>query len=200
MTQIERIPAPMPIGIMDAIYKRRAVRDYTPERIDRATIEILLYAATQAPTAMHEEPWTFAIIQDKALLDRLSEDAKGLLLEESKAPGSRLEKHALGVFADPTFRIFYNATTLIVIYGKPMGQFVVADCWLAAENLLLAAYATGLGSCVIGFAVAALNTPEWKRELNIPGEYTAYAPIIIGRPAGITPPSPRKTPEIVTWK
>lgn len=200
MTEAEKIRAAIPIGIMDAIYKRRAVRDYTPEAIDRATIEVLLYAATQAPTAMHEEPWAFAIIQDKALLDRLSEDAKQLLVEESQNPDSRLAKHGLGVFSDPTFHVFYNASTLIIIYGKPMGQFVSADCWLAAENLLLAAYATGLGSCVIGFAVAALNTSEWKRTLNIPDDYAAYAPIIIGKPAGVTAPSPRKPPDILVWK
>jgi hypothetical protein len=29
---------------------------------------------------------------------------------------------------------------------------------------------------------------------------TAIAPIIVGAPAGETPPVPRKQPEIVTWK
>jgi nitroreductase len=75
----------------------------------------------------------------------------------------------------------------------------VADCWLAAENLLLAAYAQGLGTCVIGFAVSALNTPEWKAELKIPSEMTAIAPMIVGVPAGVTPPVPRKPPEIISW-
>jgi hypothetical protein len=44
----------------------------------------------------------------------------------------------------------------------------VADCWLAPENLMLAACAKGLGACVIGLAVSALSTPEWKAELKIP--------------------------------
>lgn len=69
----------------------------------------------------------------------------------------------------------------------------MADCWLAAENLLLAAYAQGLGTCVIGFAVSALNTPEWKAELKIPAEMTAVAPMIVGVPAGVTPPVPPQT-------
>ena len=93
--------------------------------------------------------------------------------------------------------MFYNAGTLVVIYGKPMGPFVVADCWLAAENLMLAACAIGLGTCVIGLAVAALNTTERKTELNIPAGLVAYAPIIVGVPEGQTPVIPRKAPEIV---
>jgi len=99
----------------------------------------------------------------------------------------------------PDFHVFYNAGTLIVIYSKIQGTFVVADCWLATENLLLAAYAQGLGTCVIGFAVSALNTPEWKAELKIPAEMTAIAPMIVGVPAGETPPVPRKAPEILSW-
>ena len=80
------------------------------------------------------------------------------------------------------------------------GPFVAADCWLAAENLMLAACARGLGTCVIGFAVSALNTPEWKTELKIPVEMNAIAPIIVGVPVGETALVPRKQPEIVIWK
>ena len=100
----------------------------------------------------------------------------------------------------PDFHVFYNAGTLIVIYSKFQGQFVVADCWLAAENLMLAACAKGLGSFVIGFAVSALNTQEWKADLGIPAEMTAIAPIIVGLPASETPLVPRKEPDIFTWK
>jgi nitroreductase len=72
--------------------------------------------------------------------------------------------------------------------------------FVAGENPVLAACAKGLGTCVIGFAVSALNTPEWKTELKIPVEMTAIAPIIVGVPAGETPPVSRKPPEIVTWR
>jgi nitroreductase len=102
--------------------------------------------------------------------------------------------------ARPDFDIFYHAGTLIVICAKPAGPFVVADCWLAAENLMLAACALGIGSCVIGFAVSALNTPEWKTALGVPEEMTAVAPIIVGIPNGDTPPVSRKAPEILSWR
>ena len=86
-----------------------------------------------------------------------------------------------------------------MIYSKLESPFVVADCWLAAENLLLAACAQGFGTCVIGFAVSTLNTPEWKAELKIPAGMTAVAPVIVGVAAGETPPVTRKLAEILTW-
>lgn len=87
-------------------------------------------------------------------------------------------------FANPEFCVFYDAGTLIVICAKPMGPFAVADCWLAAENLMLAACAMGLGTCCIGSAVPALNTVDAKAELGIPLDVTAVAPIIVGVPSG----------------
>jgi nitroreductase len=188
------------MSALDAIYHRRSVRDYSPRAIDEATIRSLLDAAVHAPTAMHEEPWSFAVIQDKNLLNRLSDSAKERVRNEAQSSDSHHAKHSLEVVNAPDFHVFYNAGTLIVIYSKFPGPFVVADCWLAAENLLLAACAKGLGTCVIGFAASALNTPEWKAELKIPAEMTAIAPVIVGVPAGETPPVPRKSPEILIWK
>jgi nitroreductase len=190
----------VPMSAMDAIYHRRAVRDYTPQTIDQAVIGTLLDAAVQAPTAMHEEPWSFAVIQDKNLLNRLSDSAKERVRNEAQGSDSHHAKRSLELVNKPDFHVFYNAGTLIVICNKFQGPFGKADCWLAAENLMLAACAKGLGTCVIGFAVSALNTPEWKAELKIPAEMTAIAPIIVGVPAGETPPVPRKQPEIVIWK
>jgi nitroreductase len=187
------------MSVMDAIQHRRSVRDYASKTIERKVIQTLLDAAVHAPTAMHEEPWSFAVVQDKNVLDRLSESAKKLVHNEAQGSDTDRAKHTLHVVDKPDFHVFYNAGTLIVIFSKLQGAFAVADCWLAAENLLLAACAQGLGTCVIGFAVSALNTPEWKSELKIPAEMTAIAPMIVGVPAGETPPVPRKAPEILSW-
>jgi len=186
------------VGVADAIYGRRSVRAYAPEAVDRAEVRALLDAAVQAPTAVHEEPWAFAVVQDRDVLRRLSDKAKTLLREGGDPrhlPASRGARE----FLLPE-NVFYDAGTLIVIYGKPLGPFVVADCWLAAENLMLAARGRGLGTCVIGLSVAALNTPEWKAELKVPAELIAYAPIIVGHPAGETPPTGRREPEVLAWK
>lgn len=65
---------------------------------------------------------------------------------------------------------------------------------------MLAACANGLGTCPIGLAVTALNTAQWKKELGVPAELTAIAPIIVAVPVGETAPVPRKPPGILSWK
>lgn len=188
-----------PMSVLDAINARRSVRAYTPETLDRATVDALLAAAVRAPTAMREEPWLFAVIQNTGTLKRLSDRAKELLREDAER-GDFDRERARDLLARPDFNVFYDASTLIVIYGRPLGRFVVADCWLAAENLMLAACAMGLGTCVIGLAVSVLNTGDVKVELGIPPEVTAFAPIIVGVPSGATPVTPRQAPRIISWK
>lgn len=189
------------MSVMAAIQARRSVRDYAPGRIGQATIRALLDAAVLAPTAVHEEPWAFVIVQDTRVLQSLSDRAKAIFAAEAERnhPPQQTAR-LLETLNRPGFNIFYNAGTLIIICSRPKGPFVVADCWLAAENLLLAACSMGLGSCVIGMAVAALNTPAIKAEFGIPADCAAVAPIILGLPAGATPATSRKPPDILGWK
>jgi nitroreductase len=181
-----------PMSALDAIYQRRAIRAYTSQPVDRATIEKLLDAAIHAPTAIHLEPWAFVVIQNRPLLEHICERAKTL----AQTTHGALHR----MLADPKFHIFYDAGTLVVICAKPMGPFVTADCWLAAENLMLAATALGLATCPIGFALPALADPELKAELGIPPEVTAIAPIVVGYPASTPPATARRPPEILSWK
>ena len=194
------IPSKPTMSAMDAIHQRRSVRNYTQQAIDKATVNALLNAAVLAPTAMHQEPWSFVVIQDRGVLDRLSDKCEEQVREEAKRGDFPSSKHRLHLAGVPEFHVFHKAGTLIIICGKHTGPFVAADCWLAAENLMLAACANGLGTCVIGFAVEALNTAEWKAELKIPNEMTVIAPIIIGVPASEPPATSRKPPEILLWK
>ena len=188
------------VSTMDAIHGRRSVRAYTPQKLDQATIRTLLAAAVRAPTAIHEEPWEFVILQDADALKRLSDHAKRFFVEEMHRAHLDRGGHTLAMFERPDFNIFYNAGTLIVICGRPVGPFVVADCWLAAENLILAAFSMGLGSCVIGSAVSGLNTPEIKDALRIPADMSAIAPIIVGVPSDESALTSRKEPNIISWK
>lgn len=184
--------------VLEAISARRSVRSYTNERLSADTINALLNAAIKAPTAMHEEPWAFVVIQDQKLLNEISTVAKPLFVKALETSGQP-KRHPSHNFSDPNFNIFYDAGTLIVITTKLSGQFVGADCWLAAENLMLTACAMGLGTCVIGSAAMALNTPEIKSRLNIPLEFEAIVPIICGVPKGETPATMRKPPSILSW-
>jgi nitroreductase len=187
-------------SVFEAILARRSVRAYSPDGLGRGTIQTLLEAAVRAPTAMHEEPWAFVVVQDKQLLKRLSDRAKPLFAEEMRRRSTPGSSHSFKHMTAPDFDLFHGAATLIVICAELPGPFVAADCWLAAENLMLAACAMGLGSCVIGSAAAALNQPEVKSELGIPERYSAVAPIIVGVPSGETAATTRKEPMILSWK
>jgi nitroreductase len=192
-----------PERLMDVIHQRRSVRAYDARPVSASLVRELLEAAVHAPTAMHREPWGFAIVQDRALLKRWSDRAKAMLRDPSEAVGwgssGLLHGAHPQMLDDPAFNIFYDAGTLIVVCGKELGQFVAADCWLATENLMLAACAMGLGTCCIGFALPALHTPEVKRELGIPADVEAVAAVIVGIPRGETPKTSRKPPEVLRW-
>jgi nitroreductase len=190
------------IGVMEAIRTRRSVRSFQPDRIDEATIRRLLEAAVQAPTAIHLEPWVFVIVQDAKLLAEISSRAKALFTAHMPAhfaavPAASGLARAL---ADPEYDIFHGSGTLIVICARPLSDFVTADCWLAAQNLMLAARALGLGTCVIGLSSGALQLPEMKAQLGIPAHVTPVAPIVVGVPAGETAAPARRPPEILAWR
>ena len=195
-----------PLTALDAIFVRRSVRAYMPQQLDEPTIRALLDAAVQAPTAMHTEPWAFVIVQDRAVLKRISDRAKGSWIEEAAhyrdlhpAMDEAVASAFAEQFASPDFCVFYDAPTLIAIGARPLGPLVTADCWLAAENLMLAATALGLGTCCIGSAVPALNTPETKAELEVPPEIDIVAPIILGVAREERNDGSRKRPIISAW-
>jgi len=184
--------------LIEAIYKRRSIRDYTDRPVAKFEIDALLQAAIHAPSAMNSQPWAFVIIQNAERLKNYSDRAKALLL---KSVGENSPIHALHHGpTDPDFNIFYNAGTLIVICAKSGNDFAPGDCCLAGENLMLAACAAGLGTCPIGFALPWLRLSETKQELGIPQEYNPVLPIIVGYPSGATPATPRREPEIVSWR
>ncbi|HTX50620.1 MAG TPA: nitroreductase family protein, partial [Caulobacteraceae bacterium] len=70
------------------------------------------------------------------------------------------------------------------------------DCCLAAENLMLAAYDRGMGTCWIGFSETWLDSPQGRAELGIRPDCAPVAPIILGRPTGL-PPRPHRNPPTI---
>jgi nitroreductase len=178
--------------IFETILGRRSVRSFAPRKVEPAILKTLLEAAVWAPTALHKEPWGFVIVQNKDILKNISDIAKPLFIEELKKFGTREDvlKHTDG-------NLFYDAGTLIIICGKTNGHLPIADCWMAAENMILAACAMNLGSCVVASALPAMNLPDMKTTLGIPTGFTAIAPIIIGYPKAEAAPSSRKAPLIL---
>ncbi|WP_036303560.1 nitroreductase family protein [Methylotenera sp. L2L1] len=186
------------MSLYEAILARRSVRSYTTQKLEKGAVSSLLEAAIRAPTAMHGEPWAFVIIQDQQLLKKISDQVKPMLLTMMH---HNQHQQALKLFELPInqdFNIFYDAGTLILICGNTKINFSEADCWLATENLILAACAMGLGSCIIGCALPVLNLAEVKTKLGIPHEFTVVAPIVVGYPNDMPAPTSRKHPRILS--
>jgi nitroreductase len=187
------------LSVGDAIRQRRSVRAYAPGRLSWTRVGELLDAAVRAPTAAHAEPWCFIVVQDRALLKRVSTRACRLMGDPSRPEFLHRGGRAPEVFAQADVDIFHGAGTLIVIGSQVNGPFITADCWLAAENVMLQACAMGLGTCVIGSAVAALNEDAFRQEAGLPDDFTAVAPIAVGVPAETAAPAPRHAPRLLAW-
>jgi nitroreductase len=193
---------PKDLSVLDCIAQRRAVRSYLSDPVGRPIIERLIETATLAPSAVNRQPWAFAVVQDQQILDRLAADAKSLLLAEPPGPevlGSALPAltHLREAVAKPDYNLFHGAGTLIAIYAVSIHG--VPDCYLAGENLMLAACALGLATCPIGLALPILQRPEVKAELGMEPEWTAALPIVVGFPGGETPPTSRRPPLVTAW-
>jgi nitroreductase len=188
------------MDLIEAIYGRRAVRSYINKDVPLGAIRGLIEAAIQAPSALNLQPWAFVLVQGRKRLADYSERAKLHFLEHF-CPGSDPRGQMREKLTEAGFNIFYDAGTLIVVYAKPNGgQFGLGDCYLAAQNLMLAAHAAGLATCPIGFAQPWLDTDEVKSDLGVPSQYTAVIPLVLGYPAENPEKPERAQPEIYDGK
>jgi nitroreductase len=185
------------MDVMDAIYGRRSVRAYTDKPLDRNVIEDLLGAAVQAPSAHNTQPWSFMLIQDRNRLESLSAEAKAHLLSEYG--DNPLMDPYRDLLTGEAFDIFYGAPLLVTFCARAEPLNPVEQCFLATQNLMLAAHALGLGTCCIGWALPFLRQPEVKTELGIPEAVTPALPIIVGWPHETPEPTPRDPPRILAW-
>ena len=108
---------------LDAIHTRRSIRRYIDKPVGEELVQKLLAAAMQAPRARNQQPWQFVVIDDRAVLTKISDLMPNAAMA-AKAP------LAILVCGDSDLE-------------KSEGYWVI-DCAAATENLLLAAHALGL--------------------------------------------------------
>lgn len=187
--------------LMEAIKKRRAVREYTDRTVERSTIERLINAAILAPSAMNLQPWAFAVMLGGERIHDCGERAKKWLLANFEhTPFARTSESARmrQILEDKDRLLFYHAPALVIVLAKSTDSQAAEDCCLAAENLMLAARAEGIGSCWIGFSRPWLDLATTKRELGLPENYSVVAPILLGYPKAWPEPHER-TPAETHW-
>lgn len=182
------------MDILDAIRQRRAVREYKTDPVQRSLLRDLVEAANWAPSAMNGQPWHFVVVTNRTLLDRISEEAKRWSLDHDSGGDAQLR----ALLKDSNFHILHHAPALVVIVTPVPVKWNRESCALAAQNLMLAATAYGLGSCWIGLAENFLESEAGHQLLRLPASDHIVAPVAIGYPRGLLQPVPRRPPHI-TW-
>lgn len=185
--------------LIEAIKGRRSIRKFTDQELSRELVQELLDTAVWAPSASNVQPWGFVVIEDKAYLKEVSDQAKKeVLIRMNDVP--QMEQYRSNL-ENPDFNIFYNAPALIVIYGKADHFHTDHDCAMVAQTLLLSAWEKGLGGCWIGFAQGICGSAEFMEKHKVPAGYKMVAPLIIGYPAyKPSQPVPRKEYPLFDWK
>lgn len=102
----------------------------------------------------------------------------------------------LAALKNPGFNIFYNAPVLVLVLGAQNAISSFLDCALCAENMMLAAWALGIGSCWIGSAALVQENPDLLTALKVPDDHQIVAPLIFGYPGPLSPKAARREPRI----
>lgn len=184
--------------LLAAIQERRAAREFEATEVARNDLTRLIHAAIWAPSAMNAQSWRFTVVTDKALLQKISTEAKSWML--NNMPAGLGSDHFRTMLSDPNLQIFYRAPALIVISAPDGDKWSTENCALAAQNLMLAATELALGTCWIGLAQGWLNTAEGHRALNLAASERVVAPIIVGHPKKLSAACQvHRKPAEITW-
>ena len=186
---------------------RRSGRNFKDQAIALDMLKDLCRVATTAPSGTNSQEWQFTIITAPqairsfgdgvtdifAKLNRIS--AVTPLRKVLKNLGLKTLDQYYGRYyemmtrliddwrAGRRDRLFYAAPALILISNGSEATLPVEDALLASQNLMLAAHAMGLGTCLIGFATQALKMNRGlKAKLGLSADEKVGATIALGWP------------------
>jgi len=158
--------------MLDFILGRRSIRIYSPGEVDDEVVTRLLEAAMAAPSAMTKDPWRFVVVRDRQMLAKLATLHPGAAMLSAAAM-------AIVVCGD-----------LDVAFEREL-SYLLQDCSVAIENLLLAAHAYGLGACWVGIHPVEPLIQRVKELLSLPASFIPVAAISLGQPGEAPPPRTR---------
>ena len=181
-------------AVLEAIKKRRSVRSYESRGISRDILEAVIEAGNWAPTAGNRQPWRFVVVEDAGFRRRLSDIAVPNYwkwYESADEQWQAARKRVDDVVEDP---VHYSAPVMVYVIGNS-----ATDCPLVCQNIMLAAYSLGLGSCWVGFGRMALEDEEVREALEVQEDEGVFGPILLGYPEGGFPEAPSKKAPVVKW-
>jgi nitroreductase len=155
------------MDVMDAIKGRRSIRQFTEKPVGKDELGRLLEAARWAPSGGNEQRWRFVVVT-------------------SPSQKELIRKFAPGIFAMP-------AAFIVICADKepdanPWKEALyLADCSIAAQNIMLAAHEIGIGTCVaLSYAKTAIS-----EILDLPDNFEPMLVVTLGYPAEDPEPPPR---------
>ena len=197
-------PSQTPLATLaeDLLSSRRSIRRYSKLPVSRELIESLLRAAITAPSAHNRQPWRFLVLErdhDKHKLAR----AMGEVLRADRSKDGDNEE-AIETDVARSYARLTGAPVLVVICMS----MVDMDCYpdakrlqaervmatqgtaMAAQNLLLAAHAAGLGTCWMCAPLFCADTVHTT--LRLPDNWEPQAIVTLGYPADTGKPFARR--------
>ncbi|MFB3882790.1 MAG: nitroreductase family protein [Armatimonadota bacterium] len=179
--------------LMEALRGRRSIREFDKEPVPGELVEQLIDAAAWAPSAGNRQDWRFVVVQSaevKSAMALAARQSWDRIIAENRHLGlaQELADYAAG-FAD-----FGQAPLVIAVASaRPnsvqralLGELAksttgsFASAAMAAQNLMLAAHALGLGSCCMTGALAA--SKELSEILGLGARLELVCLIAVGRP------------------
>lgn len=171
--------------VIENLMTRASVRSFTAEPVSRETLQTIVRAGLQAPSAINKQDWEVRVVdsQDKinAICDIMK---KGNPNAQDRFPG----KNSFG-----------NAAALIFVANEVSDQpasFSAVDAALLAENIVLAAHAMDLGACIQAGPLRSMESAEaqeWLKSLGFSDNYKPMLVIPIGHPDQEVTPGQRDT-------
>ena len=178
----EAIPEP---SYFDVTCNQRAYRALRPDPVPEPMIEKILEAGTHAPSAQNCQPWRFVVVQDPKVRGQIADGARAAwegfarnLTEDKTTPGFKaVDRWAMGGLAEAPVIIVLCGDTHVLSLDQ-MGSSI----YPAAQNILLAAAALGLGSLMSSLPIFAPGG-TFAKALELPDHIVALATLPIGYPA-----------------
>ena len=204
----------LPYGAFDTgelvrlMASRRSCRSYDQRGLDRALLEDLVRIGTTAPSGTNNQAWTFTVLPTRAAVMDLGNAVGAFFKRLNRIAEKPWLRYGLRLIGRPELanyyrdyyrsvaqglndweergrdRLFHGAPAAIAVGSAAGGSCPAEDALLATQNILLGAHALGLGTCLIGFAVSAMQKDARIKDLlKIPRKENVYAVIAVGHPA-----------------
>ena len=154
------------MSLIDLVLSRRSIRRYEGKEVPEETLGRILEAGRQAPSASNKQPWHFIVVTDDGIKERLSRGKWNSFIRDS---------------AFTVVGCGYTGDS----YGR---RWSTIDTTIALQNMVIAAWSLGVGSCWIG----DFKENEVKKLLNIPRGWKIIALISFGYPAEEPTSKPKK--------